>query len=77
VEAATNPTLSTSIISDETPEADGEGDGELLPSMDIFSGIKSLNAFFYIQFQTKTYYVLKFHSFLEQCLHDLQFMKTR
>ena len=38
VEAATNPTLSTSIISDETPEADGEGDGELLPSMDIFSG---------------------------------------
>ena len=41
VEAATNPTLSTSIISDETPEADGEGDGELLPSMDIFSGIKA------------------------------------
>ena len=40
VEAATNPTLSTSIISDETPEADGEGDGELLPSMDIFSGEK-------------------------------------
>ena len=41
VEAATNPTLRTSIISDETPEADGEGDGELLPSMDIFSGIKA------------------------------------
>ena len=45
VEAATNPTLSTSIISDETPEADGEGDGELLPSMDIFSGEK-LERFF-------------------------------
>ena len=57
VEAATNPTLSTSIISDETPEADGEGDGELLPSMDIFSGIKSLNTF-YVQFQTRKYYFL-------------------
>ena len=38
VEAATNPTLSTSIISDETSDADGEADGELLASMDIFSG---------------------------------------
>ena len=38
VEAATNPTLSTSIISDETSDAEFANNGELLASMDIFSG---------------------------------------
>ena len=67
VEAATNPTLSTSIISDETSDADGEADGELLASMDIFSGQDVFKNF-------KSYRVLSIRFEIKMGIADLIFV---
>ena len=67
VEAATNPTLSTSIISDETSDADGEADGELLASMDIFSGQDIFKNF-------KSYRVLSIRFEIKMGIADLIFV---